>query len=61
MYYVYKTNGKGHKVGIKILENYMQKSTKQNVLSSRNALQCLNSDTHRGKYLNEKLRSQTWN
>lgn len=61
MYYAYKTNGKEHKVGIKRLENYMQKSTKEKVLSTGNALRCLNSDAHRGKYLNKKLRSQTWN
>lgn len=56
-----KQMGKDTKQEEKILENYMQKSTKQKVLSSGNALQCLNSDAHRGKYLNIKLRSQTWN
>lgn len=61
MYYAYKTNGKGHKLEIKILENYMQKSTKQKVLSSGNALRCLNSAAQRGRYLNKKLRKQTWN
>lgn len=53
MYYAYKTNGKGHRVGIKTLEMHMQKSTKQKVLSCGNSFQCLNSDAHIGKYLNK--------
>lgn len=39
-------NGKGHRIGIKIWGNFKSKQTKQKVLSSENALQCLNSEVH---------------